>query len=435
MIIAPRAITLSLTVLLTSALSLASSEESAEVRHISEDKFVSLSELQSKILSESDYPLPDIIKDQSGDGSECAVYGQSRDDKGEDTGDKNGESLVKGAHNSSTYWIKQLFDNGFRIHDPEVRYPKFPKFCLNVYNWGDKTFNSYDTTYVVGTGKNWKLRGNNSNWGQSYVMDFGHKQRIMMSSKVYSDIGGYISFMAVNVGYAASWGTLFRNVKDSRKHFSFNFTCSRFSANYMHYSTNGGVRIHKLGDLDIGHHISIPFDDINHVTTQFHAYYFFNDKKYSQAAAYAYSKYQLKSAGSWIAGINISSQKIAMDFSKLDPEYLKYLPTDELAFTFHYTDYGLIGGYGYNWVLQPRKWLVNFTIMPSIGLKRSYEDASEGSKNMISNNISAMFSVVFNHRSLFVSLYGNFHGSFNYNSQYFFFNSSESINLNVGMRF
>ncbi len=44
---------------------------------------------------------------------------------------------------SNTYWIRQLIDNGFRIHDPSVRYPRFPRFCLNVYNWGDRTFTSY----------------------------------------------------------------------------------------------------------------------------------------------------------------------------------------------------------------------------------------------------------------------------------------------------
>ncbi|MDE5923592.1 MAG: hypothetical protein K2G79_08915 [Muribaculum sp.] len=36
-------------------------------------------------------------------------------------------------------WVKQLFANGFRINDPGINYPKFMRFCLNVYNWGDKT--------------------------------------------------------------------------------------------------------------------------------------------------------------------------------------------------------------------------------------------------------------------------------------------------------
>ena len=49
-----------------------------------------------------------------------------------------------------TYWIKQIINNGFHIHDPAICYPKFPRFCLEVYNWGDRTFNSYDNNYVVG---------------------------------------------------------------------------------------------------------------------------------------------------------------------------------------------------------------------------------------------------------------------------------------------
>ena len=50
-------------------------------------------------------------------------------------------------------WYRQLMANGFKIHDPEIDYPRFPRFCLKVYDWGDKTFNSYDTTYVEGTGR------------------------------------------------------------------------------------------------------------------------------------------------------------------------------------------------------------------------------------------------------------------------------------------
>ena len=53
-------------------------------------------------------------------------------------------------------WIKQLVDNGFKLHDPSINYPRFARFCLKVYDWGDRTFNSYDSTYVVSTGKNWK---------------------------------------------------------------------------------------------------------------------------------------------------------------------------------------------------------------------------------------------------------------------------------------
>ena len=335
-------------------------------------------------------------------------------------------------------WVKQLIGNGFHINDPSINYPKFARFLVNVYNWGDRTFNSYDTTYVVGTGKNWKLRGNSQNWAQSYVMEFANnkRNRMFMMSHIYSDLGGYLSFMAVSIGQTYSTNQIFNHTKEPRQHFSFNFVCSRFSANYSHYSTTGGVSIHRFGDYNEGHHISVPFNNIRHKTSQGNIYYFFNNKRYSQAAAYAYSKYQLKSAGSWIAGINLCGQDINMNFSSLPEDMLVHLPLESNpVYHFHSTDYDLLGGYGYNWVIRPKVWLLNFTVMPSIGLKHSYEDATDGRRNMFSTNINAQFSVVYNHRSLFLSLYGIFDGHVIYNPSYTFFNSSESLNLNVGMRF
>lgn len=88
-------------------------------------------------------------------------------------------------------WYKQLWNNGFRIHDKNVNYPAFPRFLLKVYDWGDRTFNSYDTDYVVGTGKNWKLLVNNYNWMESYMMLFSMRSRDMLHirSEIYNDLG------------------------------------------------------------------------------------------------------------------------------------------------------------------------------------------------------------------------------------------------------
>ena len=75
-------------------------------------------------------------------------------------------------------WVGQLFDNGFRLNDPSVNYPAFPRFCLKVYNWGDRTFNSYDPAYVVSTGKNWKAISKTYNWAESYLLDLGRKNLV-----------------------------------------------------------------------------------------------------------------------------------------------------------------------------------------------------------------------------------------------------------------
>ena len=49
-------------------------------------------------------------------------------------------------------WWNLLKKGQLNLADTTVIYPRFLGFCVNVYNWADKTFNSYDTDYVTGTG-------------------------------------------------------------------------------------------------------------------------------------------------------------------------------------------------------------------------------------------------------------------------------------------
>lgn len=340
------------------------------------------------------------------------------------------------ARHSSFRWIKQLFDNGFKLNDPQVAYPRFPRFCLKVYNWGDKVFNSYDPEYVVSTGKNWKLFGKSLNWGNNYEMLFSDDSRVSMMSNLYADIGGYISFMAVSVGYMFNANKLIEHKNINRSMLEFNFTCALFSGNVNFTKTDGGVNIHRFGKYNDGHHINMPFDGVANETMSAKLFYFFNHRKYSHAAAYCFSKYQLKSAGTWIAGLNIAKQQIKIDFESLPDEMLNSLPPNSrLDYNFHYRDYYLVGGYGYNWVLKPKVWLINGTIMPGIGYKRTFEDATDANRHMFAGNINVTFSAVYNHRALFVSLQGRFDGNLYIAKDFTFANTYENLLATVGMRF
>lgn len=334
-------------------------------------------------------------------------------------------------------WVNRLINSGFRINDPRIRYPKFAQFCVNVYNWGDRTFNSYDKDYVVGTGKNWKIIGKSYNWAQSYMLTFSKSTSIRMISDVYSDIGAHLCFMAVSVGYDFNANELIGNPVSNRTNFEFNFTCALFAANYQNSSTKGGAHVTKFGKFkpSSGQKLDFEFDGVNQESTVIDLYYFFNHRKYSQAAAYCYSKYQLKSAGSMIAGFSYTHQKIGLDFSRLPADMLNYLPGNTDHYNFRYTDYDLMVGYAYNCVMKPRKWLFNITALPSLGYKHSYEDSTEGRKDMFSTNIKVMTAFVFNHRSLFASMSVRFDGRAYYGSGYTFFNSNESVTFNVGARF
>ncbi|MDE6793476.1 MAG: DUF4421 family protein, partial [Muribaculaceae bacterium] len=102
------------------------------------------------------------------------------------------------------WWLNRLKNRTLNLADTTVRYPKFLGFCIKVYNWADKFFNSYDPEYVVGTGKRWKVRVGSENWMDAYWLTLLEPERldIGMASNLYSTIGGYLQYMAVSIGYS-----------------------------------------------------------------------------------------------------------------------------------------------------------------------------------------------------------------------------------------
>lgn len=340
-------------------------------------------------------------------------------------------------HHSKAYWIKQLWDNGFLINDPGVDYPRFPRFLLKVYNWGDRTFNSYDSTYVVGVGKNWKGMLKSYNWFENSTMLFfqpsGPTRKVSMISQFFPDMGPYLCFMAVSVGYMFNLSD-FIGSDAHRTTFNLDFTCSRFSANYRVQTAEGGMHLTRLGAYNDGQHIHVPFRDIKLKSTTADVVYFFNNRHYSHAAAYCFSKYQLRSAGSWVAGFSYANQRYDMDFRSLPPQMQENLPLP-LIYRLHHVDYTLSGGYGYNWVLHPRRWLLNAMGTLAVGYKHTKADATDGRRDMMATNFRAMSSLTYNHRALFAGLQLRFDGFLYYNGQMFSFNQFGYVTAMVGARF
>ncbi len=348
------------------------------------------------------------------------------------------DSVADAQVHSSTYWIKQLVDNGFHINDPGVAYPAFPRFCLKVYNWGDRTFNSYDPEYVVGSGKNWKLFGKSYNWFQTYQFAFDGGDRLNLRSDIYADMGAYLCFMAVSVGYMWNVNEWFGGSTGSRTNFNLNFTCALFTIDYTHQSTDGGAQITEFATnvADLEH--NVPFNDIHTTSTYFTGYYFFNHRRYSHAAAYCFSKYQLKSAGSWLAGFSWVKQNIKMDFESLVQSSgfdTSGSPDVPLRYHFNYSDYMAQGGYGYNWVLKPRRWLFNVTTLAGLGVRHSRELTESNRANTMAFDLSMRLSLVYNHRALFAGVQAYAFWSYYHEHSYDFFNTNISFQALVGMRF
>lgn len=335
-------------------------------------------------------------------------------------------------------WVQQLYAAHFDINDPRIDYPKFPNFIRKVYNWGDRVFNTYDKNYVVGTGKNWKASIKSQNWMQSYVYDFSifKDNTVALRTGIYSDFGISLNFMALSVGYTWNVNRWFADEHDKRNTFNFSFTTALFSAEFTTSSNDTRGRLSRLGSSSDAfnewrRNNSVP---VSQNSLNFNAYYFFNHRRYSQAAAYCFSKYQLRSAGTWLLGFDYNHQSIDIDFTVLPPELREEVPDLPLYGIYRYRDFNLMGGYAHNFVL-PHNWLINLTVLPSIGYKRMPHQMRQTHREMLSLASIVKSSVTYNHRGLFAAMQFNFDGDILLTSHYAFFNSTEAFTWIVGVRF
>ena len=300
------------------------------------------------------------------------------------------------------YWWRAMKHGKVNFKDSTMGYPKFVNFCYKVYKWGDKAFNSYDTAYVVPTGKNWKLTLKNQNWIDNYSggLDGNHA---MFTSGAASNIGLYLSFMAVSVGYSLDVDRLF-GAKGTSQMMEFSFTCARFTAE-AHKITNTG-RMSTRIKLDGGEwKKGEKLDALRRESMGVSATYFFNNRKYARAAAYCYSKFQRRSAGSALAGFSIVNYDFKVDTEKLTPDQAQKFEYVGVAHM-RYTDYCLRGGYAHNWVLGS-KFLLNVTALAGMGVKHIHS-----TKYMASGNTGALvaggnFALTYNHKRYFACLQSN----------------------------
>ena len=302
------------------------------------------------------------------------------------------------------YWWRAMKHGNVNFTDSTMGYPRFVMFCYRTYKWGDRVFNSYDPDYVTSTGKNWKLILKTDNWIDSYIGVPFQDVKMVMNSRLVSNIGVSLSFMAVSVGYSVSVSNLVHGGKLSNK-VDFSFTCARFAADAYYWENRNDVNvIYSVKSVDQGRH-HFRMSGITRKAMGATAYYFFNNRRYAQAAAYCFSKYQRRSAGSWLAGLSLQHFDVEFDVERLPQAARTYIPTQQDAPRILYNDYCLLVGYGHNWVLG-RKWLLNFTLTPYIGYRYNINPHPGIKQSDVSINMRGRIGAVYNHKKFFLGLQG-----------------------------
>lgn len=328
-----------------------------------------------------------------------------------------------------------LFRKGkLSMSDTTVHWPKFLGFCVNVYNWGDRVFSSTDHDYVVGTGKKWRTRILNDNWNDSYYIRFTNKFRSLMSANLHVLAGASIQYMAVSYTYSLDITHMVNGGPINYKKQDFGFNCARFSIDGYYLSNGGGTYVRTFGKYNDHKHIREPFSGVSMTSFGIDGYYFFNGYRYSQGAAYNFSKIQKVSQGCFMAGFAYCNQNIEFDFTKL-PEKLKpYMNFEDTHYRFHYNDYNLLFGYGYNCVID-HHWMYNITVIPGFGFNHCYENSADGSAKLLSISGRAMTSFTYNNGNWFAGLQAKVRGNLYHSKSTSLFNTVQSIALSGGIRF
>lgn len=332
------------------------------------------------------------------------------------------------------FWINRIKQRNLDMKDSTVIYPRFIQFCVDVYNWGDRTFNSYDDNYVEGTGHKWKAMVRSDDWSDSYAMNFNHKMPVWMLSDVYYNAGFYVSYMAVSIGYTLDLSHIIGNRPALHKKLDFNFTCARFTLDAYYSENTGGTVIRSFGDYNNGHVCKVQFPGVKFRSYGADLYYFLNNRKYSQGAVYNFSKIQKKSAGSVIVGLTYSNHKVDIDFNHLPDILEPYYTLDNRKYKFHYNDYCFLIGYGHNFVVGKHV-IFNVSALPSVGYKRSRPDCVGGMSTLFSMNYKGKVGMVYNIGDFFLGVSAKIDGHWFLNSQYSLFSSIINFGATAGVRF
>lgn len=315
---------------------------------------------------------------------------------------------------------------------------KFPKFCVDVYRWGDKFFNTYDTTYVKGTGYKFNVKNRTETWGDRYLFHFPENYEMHLASDACTSTGLYLTYMAVSIGYDINVSKLFGNRDPARNRFMFQFNCSLFSVDLSWVTNNVSTRIKSFGKAGELQDYNIRFDGIDTDMFSVSAVYYINHKRYSQASAFNYGRVQLKNQGSLFVGFNYWTQDFRFNFSDLPQSIKIELPDAWAQNGYDYKalnrNYALSVGYGYNLVFA-RNWVAAISESPSVGLKTGYINNHEDNKTSFSLFNRARASLVWNRNHWFAGAILKVDNSLIYDKDHSLLNTVINGEFSVGYRF
>ncbi|MCM1037081.1 MAG: DUF4421 domain-containing protein [Bacteroides sp.] len=308
----------------------------------------------------------------------------------------------------------------------------FPRAIVKIYRWGDGFFNPRDSAYVDVTGTKFSVKLNTQSWLNHLNFRINSRETIDLRSDPSTTMGIYITYLALTAGYDINVSKLFGRSGHARQRYQFGFNCSLMSAEAYWERNTVGTKLRRFGETG---GLDLPFDGASFESWGLDIYYFFNHRRYSQAALFAYSRIQRRSQGSFYAGLSTYTQQYDIDFSSLPAEMLSTLP--EWWADSHYRvrtrNFGLRVGYGFNWVL-PHGWTIGASASPVVGVATGKVN-SDNDKVRFSLYNHIKLGAVWNHERWFIGAQGLIDTAVVEDHETLFLGSNVNFNAVVGYRF
>ena len=214
----------------------------------------------------------------------------------------------------------------------------------------------YDTNYVARPKEKWLLRLLGNQTG-NYIHAKGTVHDVYskydLHTKTNYTVGLEVNYCDIAATFSINPAKIGGDYNDYEFNFEYHGQKISFDINYLRATS-------LTGDIQLGNIDHLDEEGLRMNVVNASAYYVFNHRKFSYPAALFQNYYQLRSAGSWLAGLTVQSGSI-----KTTDELKARNPlAPEVHLTF--ANVALGGGYGYNLVLGRRsQWLLHLSALPS----------------------------------------------------------------------
>jgi len=248
----------------------------------------------------------------------------------------------------------------------------------------------YDTNYVDRPHQKWLFRLL-LNHTTHNIRANGTVNNILtdydLHTKGNTTISLEVNYCDVSVSLSVNPSKLSGSHDDYEFNFEYHGRRFSFDLNYLRSTT-------LAGDLTVGDANYLGDDGLRMNIFNLTGYYIFNHRQFSFPAALYQNYYQRCSAGSFLVGIDFQAGGVTTTdrLKQRNPQ----IPDLKLRFA----NFGIGGGYGYNWVFGRRsQWLLHLSMMPVIAVFK-HNKLSMNDKDV--RDRSACIDMMFNARTSLV---------------------------------